>query len=68
MRKVGHVPCMREMTNTYKVLVDNLKGRDQLKDLGADMRIILKWSIKKSGGSVWTGFNWLRIGTNYELL
>jgi hypothetical protein len=31
--------------------LENLKGRDQLEDLGID-RIILKWVLKKEGGRV----------------
>jgi hypothetical protein len=30
------------MGNAYKILVGNLKGRNHLKDLGVDGRIILK--------------------------
>jgi hypothetical protein len=31
------------MRNAYKILVGNLRGRDQSEDLGVDGRIILKW-------------------------
>jgi hypothetical protein len=30
-----------------KFELENLKGRDHLKDLGIDGRIILKWILKK---------------------
>jgi hypothetical protein len=33
---------------------ENLKGRDHLEDLGGDERIILKWTLRKLGGRVWT--------------
>jgi hypothetical protein len=33
-----------------------------LEDLGMDGRITRKWMLRKCGGKVWTGFNWLRIG------
>jgi hypothetical protein len=36
----GHVARMREMTNTYKMLVGNQKGRDNSEDIGVDGRII----------------------------
>jgi hypothetical protein len=36
------VACIGEMKNTYKTSVRKLKGRDCLRDLRADRRIILK--------------------------
>jgi hypothetical protein len=44
---------MREMSNTYKILVRNRSINTNL-----DESIILNWTLKKS--SVWTGFIWLR--------
>jgi ribonuclease I len=41
---VKHTACMGQMSNAYKMLVESLKGRDHLKDLGTDERIILKWN------------------------
>jgi hypothetical protein len=37
-------------------------------DLGVDGRIILDWILGKYGGSVWSGFKWLRIETSSGLL
>jgi hypothetical protein len=37
---------MGEMRNAYRNLVENLKERGQLRDLGLDGRIILKCSLK----------------------
>jgi hypothetical protein len=45
----------------------SLKERDLLDDLGIDGKI-LKWIIKKSGGRVWTGYIWVRIGAGGGLL
>jgi hypothetical protein len=42
MRWAGHVGCMRDKRNTYKVLTGNLKERDHREDFGIDERIILK--------------------------
>jgi hypothetical protein len=47
---------------------ENLKGRDQSEDLGVDGKMILEMILGKYGGKVWTGFIWLRIGTNGGLL
>jgi hypothetical protein len=44
--------------------LDDLKGRDHSEDLGVDGEIISGWILGKSGGKVWTGFIWLRIGTS----
>jgi hypothetical protein len=49
-------------------LLENLKGREHLRDLGADGRKTLKWIINKYGMGVWTGFKWLRIGSSGGLL
>jgi len=45
--------------------LENLKGRDYLRDLPIDGRIILEWI---SEGKVWIGFIWLRIGSSGRLL
>jgi hypothetical protein len=38
---VGHEKCIQ------KFYLEDLKGRDQMRDIGVDERIILKWTIKK---------------------
>jgi hypothetical protein len=38
------------------------------KDLGVEMRIILKWIFKRWNGGTWTGLIWLRIGADSGLL
>jgi hypothetical protein len=43
----GHVARMGEIRNAYKVLVENLKGRDHSEDVGIDGRIILEWILVK---------------------
>jgi hypothetical protein len=42
-----NVLWMGEMKNEYKILVEKLKGRDHLGDLGVGGRIILIWTSKK---------------------
>jgi hypothetical protein len=45
-----------------------MKGRDHWEDLGVDGRIVLEQVLEKQGLDVWTGFTWLRTGTNDGLL
>jgi hypothetical protein len=54
---------MGEMSNAYKIWLENLKGRDHSEDLNENGRIILKWILGKYAFGVWIGFIWLRIGT-----
>jgi hypothetical protein len=55
------------MENVYKILVGNQTGRDHLKDLGADVKII-KQVLKRNRMRMWTGFIWLRIETSDRVL
>jgi hypothetical protein len=64
----GHVACMGEMRNAYRIVVENQKGRDHLEDLGIDGKIILEWILWETGWMVWTGCIWHGIGTNGRLL
>jgi hypothetical protein len=34
----------------------------QLEDLSVDRRIILKHTVEKPGGRIWTGISWFRHG------
>jgi hypothetical protein len=54
--------------NTIEICLENLKGIEHSKDLGVDLRIIVGWIDDKYCEKVWTGCNWLRTGTNAELL
>jgi hypothetical protein len=42
--------------------------KDHYEDQAIGGWIILKWSLERLDGVVWTGLIWLRIGTNGELL
>jgi hypothetical protein len=58
---------MREMRNT-KFWSENFKGRGHLEELGVGGRIMLDWLLEKCGVKLWSGCNWLRIGTSGGLL
>jgi hypothetical protein len=55
---------MGEITTEYKVLIEKLKGRDHLKDLRVDERILLEEICREI--VLWTGF--IRIGTSGRFL
>jgi hypothetical protein len=67
MKWVGHVACMGEVRNVYKILV-NLKGRHHLEDLGIDRKVMLEWILGKLGEKLWDGFIRLKVGTSGRLL
>jgi len=48
--------------------LEDLKGRDNLEDLGIDGKVLLQWILGKQGGKVWTGCIWLTIVTRGMLL
>jgi hypothetical protein len=56
---------MVEMGHAYKILVGKSEGNNRSKYQSVDGKIILEW---KYCGKVWTGFIWLRIGTNFGSL
>jgi hypothetical protein len=43
MRWAGHVALMGKMRNASSILVGQLNGRDHLRELGIDWKIILEW-------------------------
>ena len=63
MRWVGHVACLGEGRDVYRILVGKLEGKNHLGDPGVDGMIILRWIFRKLEGVVGTGWSWLRIGT-----
>jgi len=63
MRWVGHEARMGERRGVYRVWWGNLRERDHLGDPGLDGRKILRHIFRKWDVGIWTGTNWLRIGT-----
>jgi hypothetical protein len=59
-------PCSTvvERRGVHRVLVGILGERDHLEDPGLDGSIILGRIFRKWDVGVWTGSNWLRIGTD----
>jgi hypothetical protein len=57
-----------EGRNVYRVWWESLKGKDHLEDQSVDGRMGLKWTLGRLVGGLWSGFNWLRIGTVVGLL
>jgi hypothetical protein len=56
------------LRNSYKIFIGKPEGENHSEDLDIDGRIILEWILGKWGGMMWTGFIWITIGTNGELL
>jgi hypothetical protein len=52
-RDGGTLSSMTEIRNPCKIVVDTSEGRDHLRDLDMNRRIILKWIIEIG----WFGFN-----------
>jgi len=52
---------VEDMSNSYGVLVENMKGRNHLEHVVVNWRVMLKWHIQKYGVRVWAVFIWLRI-------
>jgi hypothetical protein len=52
VRWAGHVACMGEERNVYRVLVESLEERDHLKDQGVDGRIGSEWILERLAGGV----------------
>jgi hypothetical protein len=63
MRWAGHVARIGERSGNTGFRWGNLRVRDHLGDPGVDGGIILRWIFRKWNLGIWTGKNWLKIGT-----
>jgi hypothetical protein len=61
-RWVGHVACMGEGRNVYKVLVGKPEGKRPLERARRRWEDRLKMDLREMGWGVWSGFTWLRLG------
>jgi hypothetical protein len=68
MRLAEHVLRLGEERKVYKALAESLKEGGHSEDKGIDGRKGLEWIFGRVTRGVWSGFNWVRIGTGGELL
>jgi hypothetical protein len=68
MRWARHVARTEEERKVYKVLVGKPKGKRPLRRPRRRWEDGIRMDVRKIGWEVWIGFDWLRIGTNDELL
>jgi hypothetical protein len=54
---------MEDKKGAYKVSVGRSDGKSTLGRPRRRWRVMLKWIFKQWNRGVWTGLNWLRIGT-----
>jgi hypothetical protein len=62
MRWAGHVACMGEGRNMYRVLMGNPEGKRPLERPRHRWENGIKMYLGEIGLGVWSGFTWLRIG------
>jgi hypothetical protein len=67
-KKLCHLPFVGEMKTYTKCHSEILMRRYQLGAPEIDGRVMLKCILMKKGMRKRTGYNWLRIGVNRELL
>jgi hypothetical protein len=62
IRLVRLVASTGEKKNAYRISVRRPEGKNHVKDIGVDARIILQWISKFYDGKGWSGLIWLMIG------
>jgi hypothetical protein len=68
MRWAGHVACMGEGRNVYRVLVRKPEVKRPLGRPRRRWEYGVKMDLREIGWGVWSGFTWVRIGTVGGLL
>jgi hypothetical protein len=64
MRRAGHVACMGKDRGVHRVLVVKPEGTRPLGRPRRRWENNIKRDRQEVGGLVWTGWSWLRIGTD----
>ena len=64
VRQAEHVARMGERRGVYRVLVGKPEGKVQLGRPRRKWEYNIKMDLQEVGYRVWTGLNWLRIGTD----
>jgi hypothetical protein len=68
MRWALHVTRIGKKRNVYKTVVGKPEGKSPLGRPRRSGWTILKWILERQESMVWTGSNWLKIGTSGEIL
>jgi hypothetical protein len=63
IRWTGHIACIAERRNAYRILMERPEGKRPLGRPRLTWEDI-KWILERQDGVVWTGLFWLRIGTS----
>jgi hypothetical protein len=62
VRWAGHVACVGEGRNMYRVLMGMPEGKRPLERPRHRWEDVIKMDLRETGWGVWSGFTWLRIG------
>jgi hypothetical protein len=70
MRWAGHIACIGEIRNSYKILVGMPEGKRPVRRPRRIWEHNIKGILRKQGWNAWAGFIWLKdiLGTGGELL
>jgi hypothetical protein len=62
MRWAGHMACMIEGRNVYRILMGKPEGKNHLQDQGVDGRIGSKWTLGRLAG----GMEWVHLAQDRD--
>ena len=64
MKCAVHIACMEERRDVYRALAGKPEGKRPFGKPRCRWKNNTKWNFKQWDVGVWTGMNWLRIGTS----